>query len=63
MNNRNIRAAIETAVRHEFSLYFADLSADARREGYTVDRETEWNGFVEAAIHRGDLPREAQDWL
>jgi major membrane immunogen (membrane-anchored lipoprotein) len=57
-----MRTAEEVVIRHEFRLYFADLSADARREGYHVDREETWQAFIDNKIADGQLTRAAQDW-
>lgn len=33
-------------IRHEFNLWFTDLQEDGRREGYEVDRDTEWRSWL-----------------
>ena len=51
-----------TETRHEFSLYFQDMKADAKREGWTPNRKAEWERFLEMQIEIGDLPKEAINW-
>ena len=52
----------KTEAKHEFSLYFSDLKANAKAEGYKVDRQTEWRTFLESKIENGDLPEAAREW-
>lgn len=42
-------------LREEFEIYFFDLKADAKREGYHVSKSTEWIRFVENAKENGKL--------
>ena len=34
-------------LRAAFEIYFADLKADAKREGYSVNKADEWIRFVD----------------
>lgn len=42
-------------LREKFDAYFACLKADAKREGYKVDKATEWVRFVDKAKEEGQL--------
>lgn len=42
-------------LREEFEKYFADLRADAKREGYSVCKSEEWVRFVDHAKSIGKL--------
>jgi hypothetical protein len=36
-----------TNLKEKFEAYFADLKADAKRAGYTVNKRAEWARWVE----------------
>jgi len=36
-----------TSMKEKFEAYFADLKADAKREGYTVNKRAEWDRWIE----------------
>jgi len=52
----------ESQAREKFSAYFLDLRDAQRRDGVTVNKQSEWEFFVAAAIDGGDLPEQARYW-
>jgi hypothetical protein len=52
----------ETQVRSKFAAYFLDLQADLARDGVTVNKQSEWEFFIEHCIEEGEVPAEARSW-
>jgi len=52
----------KTELKHEFRLYYADLKAAAKREGFKVDRTYEAEQFIATKIDNDELPATAASW-
>lgn len=49
---------------HEFRLYFADLEAESRREGYKPDRAETWQMMVQSWADNDKIsPETAAAWI
>jgi hypothetical protein len=54
----------KTEALHELKVYMHDLRADARREGYTVDRAQVWEQMVEGWQADGQIDAAtAKAWI
>lgn len=42
-------------LREKFEHYFAELKADAKRNGYRVSKSDEWVRFVDKAREEGEI--------